>query len=63
MIVGLVILIVVIIFVATLCVTSANAWKKEHEKAKKNKQGAYDAHQLPDDFVVSYELQSSKQQR
>lgn len=49
---------VIIVFVATLCVTSANAWKKEHEKQKK--QNAYDIHQLPDDFVVSYELQSKQ---
>lgn len=57
-IVGLLILMVVIVFVATLCVTSANAWKREHEKQKK--QGVYDTHQLPDDFVVSYELQSKR---
>jgi hypothetical protein len=48
---------VIIVFISTLCVTSANAWKKEHEKQKKS---AYDTHQLPDDFVVSYELQSKQ---
>ena len=43
---------VVIVFVATLCVTSATAWRKEKKATP-----AFDAHQLVDGFVVSYELQ------
>ena len=54
MIVGLLILIVVIIFVATLCLTSGNS------KYKGEKRGSFDSLQLADGAQVAYELRQSQ---